>query len=101
MRKSTGSPARRGPFETGRPLSKTRGVTGARRAPTSEVRVQILVSLLHDVAGRSGSVISWKEGRKPSRFDTAVPIAHHDRDTPRLLRAGWFPVIDYASTGRG
>jgi len=59
------------------------------------------VSLLHDVAGRSGSVISWKEGRKPSRFDTAVPIAHHDRDTPRLLRAGWSPVIDYASTGRG
>ena len=64
------------------------GVTAARRAPTSLVRVRILAGLLrpHEiVAGRSGSVISWAE--RP--LGPAVRHRAPDR-TPRPRRV---PVI--------
>ena len=56
------------PVRLGRPLSKARGVTGARRAPTSPVRVRTLAGLLEGkiVAGRSDPII-WQK-----RFDSAT-----------------------------
>jgi hypothetical protein len=58
-RMSTGAPPRPGPFDSGRPLSRlrqpsqARGVTGACRAPTSAIRVQILAGLLFSTPRRS------------------------------------------------
>ena len=75
--------------------SQTRGVAGARRAPTSQGRVRFLAGLPFTiVAGRSGSVISWRSGPRGLRFDSAHPTAPHDRDDTTLLRAGTAPVID-------
>ena len=69
-----------GPFDPRRPVAQARGVTGARRAPTSSVRVRPLAGLLHEiVAGRSGSVISWARGRR-SAVRLRFPTAPHDRD---------------------
>jgi hypothetical protein len=56
---------------------------GARRAPTSPVRVRLLADLPHSglLAGRSGSVISSVERPQAVRFDSACPTASHDRET--------------------
>ena len=72
-RKSTGLPARRGPFEPGRPLLQTCGVKEARRAPTSQIRVRILAGLPLSRAGvarLSGRAVCCQPAA-PLRFKSA------------------------------
>jgi hypothetical protein len=65
-------------------LSQACGVTAAWRAPTSPVRVQLLVGLLTRIAFRRGpEAVGYLMGERPSRpcgFDTAIRSRQHDRD---------------------
>ena len=82
--RSPGRPPRRGRSDPGRPLdrSRARGVTGARRAPTSPVRVRILASLpFIDRRGpeRLGYLMASGAERSARAVRNRYPTALHDR----------------------
>ena len=91
------------PVRPGSSASQACGVTGARRAPTSSVRVRPLAGLLHTPVKRRGPErLGYLLVRAASavRLRHRIPTAHHDRDV--LPAAGrMVPVIDHSSTGRG
>jgi hypothetical protein len=98
-RQSAGSPARRCPFDSGRPLSDAGPWCNGehhelqpRWSGFESWRACLFRCTI--VAGRSGSVISWQTASGPA-VRIRIPTAPHDRDeTHLLLRAETGPVID-------
>lgn len=91
QRESAGSPARRGPFDSGRPLSKAPGVTESMASSNLAGPGSTPGGPVHHVAGRSGSVISG-ERREPAVRIRSRPHATTATTPPAAGQT--VPVID-------